>query len=242
MSNRSPITFGARTPAFSGRISLAKFLILSLFLGALGNLNTGSTLAANNSGAEPQTAGAQDRSSQLSGQLIANGPVTVNGNKAITGTTVFTDSHIAVDCAKGNSAVINLGKLGRIDIVAGTKLTLRFSDGLISGDLQEGKAIISTPSTVKVSVNTPDGGVVTSNCTQVTQECVTPVTVQGSVQCVPVVAGAPAPAPIPVHHGLGGWAIAGIVGGAAAVTGGAIAASNEGSRRIVALPVSPVAP
>jgi hypothetical protein len=29
--------------------------------------------------------------------MIATGPVTVNGNKAITGTTIFTDSNIVVD-------------------------------------------------------------------------------------------------------------------------------------------------
>src|SRR5215467_13685989 len=130
-----------------------RILILLLFLSASLVFNPGLTLAAKFRGA---ASGAQVGTSQLSGQLIANGPVTVNGNKAITGTTIFTDSNIAVDCAKGNSAVINLGKMGRIDLVAGTRLTLRLSNGLISGDLQEGKAIISTPSNVQVSVNTPD--------------------------------------------------------------------------------------
>src|SRR5262249_45702423 len=155
---------------------------------ALGTFNTGSTLARNNSGVEPQTAGSQNSTSQLNGQLIANGPVTVNGNKAITGTTIFTDSNIMVDCANGNSAVVNLGRLGRIDLVAGTKMTLRFSEGVISGELQDGKAVISTPQDVKVEVKTPDG-VVTSNCVQVQQtSCVTPVAAPGFTQCVPVAA------------------------------------------------------
>src|SRR5215475_16128670 len=152
MSIRSFVTLGVR------------ILILLLVLGASLVFNMGSTMAANNKGAA--SANAQTGNSQLNGQLIANGPVTVNGNKAITGTTIFTDSNIVVDCANGNSAIVNLGRLGRIDLVAGTRLTLRFSNGLIGGDLQEGKAIISTPSTVKVSVTTPDGGVVTSSCTQ----------------------------------------------------------------------------
>jgi hypothetical protein len=227
MSNRSPIRFRARV------------LILSLIVGALGIFNTDSTLAAKNRGVETQTAGAQSGASQLNGQLIANGPVTVNGNKAITGTTVFTDSNIAVDCAKGNSAIVNLGTLGRIELVAGTKLTLRFSEGQIGGDLTEGKAVISTPAGVKVAVNTPDG-VVSSTCAQ-TQACVTPVVVQGFVQCVPVVSG-PVRAPIPVSRGISGWGIAGIAAGAAAVTGAGVAVANSGERRLAAVTVSVVTP
>jgi hypothetical protein len=237
---------------------VARVIVLTLIFSAFGTFNTGSTLAANNSKVKPQaagsqdststtqTAGSQDSTSQLNGQLIANGPVTVNGNKVITGTTVFTDSNIAVDCVKGNSAVINLGKLGRIDLVAGTKMTLRFSDGLISGELQDGKAIISAPQDVKVEVKTADG-VVTSNCVQQTVQqtstCVTPVAVQGYTQCVPVVAAAPAPVPIPVG-GLSGWAIGGIVGGAAAVTAGAVAVADDDDDGLFVplVGVSPVAP
>src|SRR5262245_63863213 len=196
-------------------------LILLLVLGAFLAFNIGSTLAAQNRSA---AANGQTRNSQLNGQLIANGPVTINGNKAITGTTVFTGSNIVVDCANGNSAIVNLGRLGRIELVAGTKLTLRFSDGMISGDLQDGKAVISTSPGVKVAVNTPDG-VVSSDCAQ---SCVTPVAVQGFVQCVPVAAPAPVPARVPLPPaGLSGRAIAGILAGAGAL--GAVAASTAGS-------------
>lgn len=237
MLNRSTIRFVARV------------LVLSLIFGAFNAFNTGSTLAAKNKGADTQKAGAQNGNSQskiagaqngnsqLNGQLIANGPVTVNGKRAITGTTIFTDSQITVDCATGNSAIVNLGKLGRIEMVAGSKLTLRFSDGLIGGELQDGKAVISTPEGVKVSVNTPDG-VVTSNCSQA---CVTPVAVQGFVQCVPVVSG-PVPAPIPVPAGVSGWALAGGLLGAAGVTGAAVAVANNEGNNILAAPVSPVTP
>jgi hypothetical protein len=221
MSNCSPRTLGAR------------ILILSLFLSISLVFNNGSTLAAQNRGAAP--ANAQSGNSQLTGQLIANGPVTVNGNKAITGTTVFTDSNVVVDCAKGNSAIVNLGKLGRIELVAGTKMTLRFSDGLISGNIQDGKAVISTPGGVKVEVNTPDGGVVTSNCVKV-QECVTPVAVQGFVQCVPVVAAPPRQVPV---GGLSNRALAGVLAGAAG--GAAAIAAVAGSDNDI-IPVTAVSP
>jgi hypothetical protein len=225
MSTRSFVTLRVRT------------LILLFVLGASLAFNLGSALAAQNRGAA--AANAQTGSSQLNGQLIANGPVTVNGNKAITGSTVFTGSNIAVDCANGNTAFVNLGRLGRIELVAGTRLTLRFSDGMISGDLQDGKAVISTPPGVKVQVNTPDG-VVSTDCAQ---SCVTPVAVQGFVQCVPVAAPAPVPARVPLPPaGLNRWAIVGILGGAGAA--GAVAATTAGEegKVIPGTAVSPTRP
>ena len=221
MSNCSSVKHGVRT------------LIMLLVLGASLVFNLGSILAAQNRGA---AANPQTGNSQLNGQLIANGPVTVNGNKAITGTTVFNGSNIAVDCANGNSAIVNLGRLGRIELVPGTKLTLRFSDGMISGDLQDGKAVISTPPGVKVAVNTPDG-VVSADCVQA---CVTPVVVQGFTQCAAV---APAPVRVPLPPaGLNRWAIAGIVAGGAAA--GAVAATTAGEEGGVIPPtaVSPTRP
>jgi len=217
----------------------ARILILSLFLSISLIFNNGSTLAAQNRGAAP--ANAQSGNSQITGQLIANGPVTINGNKAITGTTVFTGSNVVVDCAKGNSAIVNLGKLGRIELVAGTKMTLRFSDGLISGAIQDGKANISTPPDVKVEVATPDGKVVTDNCVKVqVQECVTPVAVQGFVQCVPVVAAAPVytPAGVGVNKVVLAAALGGTAAGAAVF--GAFAGDNPD---IIPVPVvSPTIP
>jgi hypothetical protein len=206
MSNRSSIKFGAR------------FLVLSLILGAFWLFNTGSTLAAKNRGAA--TANAQTGNSQLTGQLIVGGPVTVNEKTAITGTTIFTDSRIAVECAKRNSAVVDLGKLGRIELTAGSKMTLRFDQGLISGDLTEGKAVIRAPAGMRVAVNTPQG-VVSANCGQA---CVTPVVVQG-VQCVPVVAGQVGGVAGPGGPGIA--AIAGIGGGVAAATAFAARGDDE---------------
>jgi hypothetical protein len=227
MSISLPGTFGAR------------ILILLLFLSISLVFNNGSTLAAQNRGAAP--ANAQSGNSQITGQLIANGPVTVNGNKAITGTTVFTGSNVVVDCAKGNSAIVNLGKLGRIELVAGTKMTLRFSDGLISGNIQDGKANITTQDGVKVEVNTPDGKVVTGNCVKV-QECVTTVAAPGFSQCVPVVAAAPAPVYTPAAGGANRLVLAAALGGTAAGAAvfGAFAGDNPD---IIPVPVvSPTIP
>ena len=219
---------------------VARVLVLALIFSAFGTFNTGSTLAANNGGVEPQTSGSQDSTSQLNGQLIANGPVTVNGNKAITGTTIFTDSHIAVDPAKGNSAIINLGKLGRIELVAGTKLLLQFSEGLISGNLEEGQAIVNVPSGVKVAINAPNaaqkgvgGG----------QEPVKVITVHDTVAVPPAtVPVAAPPAQVPVSGGLSGRALAGILGGAGAVAAAAAIAADDDDDDLFVPSVSPVTP
>src|SRR5262245_54767001 len=172
MSNRSPIALRTRGPVL--------LLILSAFL----IFNTGSTLAAKNKGAEPATAKAKAGNTQRVGQLIVTGSVTVNDKQAITGTTIFTDSRIVVACDKGNSAIVNLGRPGRIELTAGAKLTLRFGEGLISGDLAEGKAVISTPAGVKVAVNTPDGVAAAAGG----EAAVTPAVAQRGVRCIPVVA------------------------------------------------------
>ena len=248
MSNRSWRTLGARV------------LVLSLVLGALGLFNTGSTLAAKNKGAA--TPNAQTGKSQLTGQLIATGSVTVNGNKAITGTTVYPDSRIAVDCAKRNSAIVNLGKLGRIELTAGAKLTLRFGEGLIAGELTEGKALISTPPGVKVAVNTPDG--VTSGGG--VDAAVTPIAAPLNARCDPGAAGspgqagtippgrsrtgspgqgAPAGAPAGAPGSFGGFGVTdavflGVLGGAGVAAG--VDATSNNNAGAIPLSVSPTRP
>ena len=49
------------------------------------------------------------------GDLSVVGEVTVNGTSAISGATVFSDS--TVTTAKGSSAVVSLGKLGRVEVL-----------------------------------------------------------------------------------------------------------------------------
>ncbi len=202
--------------------------ILTLTLSSFGAVNTGSILAAENT--ENTTgnttgntkAGDARENSQQVGQMIVTGSVTVNEKRAITGTTVFTDSRIAVACAKGNSAIVNLGRLGRIELSAGSKLVLRFSDGLISGDLLEGKAVVSTPAGVKVAVNTPEG--VSSSDGK--DAAVTPVATQRGVRCVPITTGSSS-SPSALGSGALGALLIGIGGAAAAAT--AVAASENTS-------------
>jgi hypothetical protein len=211
MSNHSPKV----------RRGIVAVLVLSLVLGGFGAFNPGLILAAENAGISAGSGSDRVETSQLVGQMIVTGIVTVNEKKAITGATVFTDSRIAVACAKGSSAIVNLGRLGRVELSAGSKLLLRFSDGIISGDLLEGKAVVSTPAGVKVAVNTPEG-VSTSDGNEA---AVTPVATQRGVRCVPVALGPS------TSTALGSGPLAALligIGGAAAA-GAAVATSESPS-------------
>ncbi len=197
--------------------------LMSISLLLFGAFNTGSTLAARNPKNTDSEMPANTQESQQVGQLIVSGSVTVNDKRAITGTTVFTDSRIAVACAKGSSAFINLGRLGRIELTSGSKLVLRFTDGLIGGDLIEGKAVVSSPAGVKVALNTPDG-VSTADGADAS---VTPVVTQRGVRCVPAAVSSSGSSSSVLGSGALGAILVGIGGGAAAAA--AVASVQEES-------------
>lgn len=157
------------------------------------------------------------------GQLIVTGNVSINDKKAVNGTTVFSNSRIAVACAKGNGAIVNLGRLGRVELGPGTKIMLKFKDGVISGDLLEGKALVNTPPGVKVSINTPDG--VTNSDGK--EASVTPVNSQRGVRCVPAAVNSSSGGSNSTLSALSPGALAALIvgiGGAAAA--GAVVASD----------------
>src|SRR5919199_50500 len=92
------------------------------------------------------------------GELSVSGKVTVNGQNAISGATVFSDSTIVT--AQNSSAVVSLGKLGRIEMLPGTTLKLSFTDNSITGMLDSGRLQISVPQGVVSSFTTKDAMVV----------------------------------------------------------------------------------
>jgi len=90
-----------------------------------------------------------------SGELSVSGQVTVNGQSAISGATVFSDSTITT--AANSSAVLSLGKLGRIELLPGSTMKVSFNETSITGMLDAGRARISTPAGVSASITTKDG-------------------------------------------------------------------------------------
>ena len=80
--------------------------------------------------------------------------VLVNGETARSGRSVFSGSTIATSNDTG--AVMNLGKLGRIELAPSTTLTLAFDENGIFGDLASGKVSV-LGSAGDVMIKTLDG-------------------------------------------------------------------------------------
>jgi len=90
-----------------------------------------------------------------SGELSVSGVVTVNGENALAGGTVFSDSLITT--AEKSSATVNISKLGRVEMSAKSGLRLSFTENSITGLLENGSANLSTLAGVAVSITTKDG-------------------------------------------------------------------------------------
>jgi hypothetical protein len=77
------------------------------------------------------------------GRLTTRGnhPVTVNGNSARSGETVFSGQSIQTPAGVG--ATVNLPGLGRVDIAPNTNLTLSFGDGKINVTLASGCVVLT---------------------------------------------------------------------------------------------------
>src|SRR5881275_33130 len=89
------------------------------------------------------------------GDLSVVGEVSVNGTSAISGATVFSDSTITT--GQNSSAVVSLGKLGRVELLPNSSLKLSFTDKGVSGMLESGRVRVSSSSGVSASVTTKDG-------------------------------------------------------------------------------------
>ncbi|MDT5294995.1 MAG: hypothetical protein QOJ76_1875, partial [Acidobacteriota bacterium] len=95
------------------------------------------------------------------GDLSVVGEVSVNGTSAISGATVFSDS--TVTTAKGSSAVVSLGKLGRVEVLPNSSLKLSFTDAGVSGMLESGRVRVSSSSGVGATITTKDGAAIADN-------------------------------------------------------------------------------
>ena len=92
------------------------------------------------------------------GDLSVVGEVTVNGQSAISGATVFSDSTITTGAS--STAVVSLGKLGRVELLPNTTVKLSFNATSISGALDAGRLQVSTLAGMSAIVTTKDGSAV----------------------------------------------------------------------------------
>jgi len=88
----------------------------------------------------------------MAGEITVTGQVTVNGQAAVSNATVISGSTIVTGA--NSSAVISLGKTGRIEVLANSSMTLSFSENSIVGTLSEGKYRISSAAGVAATMAT----------------------------------------------------------------------------------------
>jgi hypothetical protein len=101
-------------------------------------------------------------SGKIAGELLISGVnsadktsyVKVNGETAQTGRSIFSASTIATPNANG--AIVNLGKLGQIELASDTTLSLSFDEKGISGNLLAGRVTVLN-ATDAVNIKLVDG-------------------------------------------------------------------------------------
>lgn len=96
-------------------------------------------------------AGAKD----MTGEITVTGSVTVNGQSVVSNSTIVSGSVIATGA--NSTATVNLGKVGRIEVQAGSNFTLKFSETSITGILSEGKVRVNNNAGIATTITTKDG-------------------------------------------------------------------------------------
>ena len=108
-----------------------------------------------------------------SGELTATGSVTVNSRAAVSGSTVASGSTITT--GESSSAIVSLGKIGRVELLANTTLVLKYDETGIYGTLNEGKLRVMSMSGYNANIATRDGMAVAdstqANTFAVEKEC-----------------------------------------------------------------------
>lgn len=92
------------------------------------------------------------------GELTITGQVTVNGQPAVSNSTILSGAVIAAGA--NSNAVVNLGKLGRVEVLADSNVTLIFSTGSIVATLSAGQTRVSTSAGIAATVTTKDATVI----------------------------------------------------------------------------------
>lgn len=94
----------------------------------------------------------------MMGEITVTGQVTVNGQSVVSNTTLASGSTITT--GTDSSAIINLGKNGRVEVLSDASVTLNFSDNSIVGTLSSGKVRVSNAAGVATSITTKNATVV----------------------------------------------------------------------------------
>ncbi|MGI8786629.1 MAG: hypothetical protein ACR2HG_02555 [Pyrinomonadaceae bacterium] len=97
-------------------------------------------------------------SNDVMGEITVTGQVTVNG-QAVTSDSIFTSGSTIVTGTNA-SAVISLGKNGRVEVLSDSSVTLKFTDNSIVGLLSAGKVRVSNSAGVASTITTRNATVI----------------------------------------------------------------------------------
>lgn len=108
------------------------------------------------------------KTDRLAGELTISGKLTngevpavlVNGETAQNGRSIFSSSTITTPA--GANAIINIAKLGTIELAPNTNISVTFDETGINADLTAGKVTV-LGATADVNVKTPNGQVTKLN-------------------------------------------------------------------------------
>lgn len=92
------------------------------------------------------------------GEISVNGQVTVNGQTVASNSTVTSGSTIVT--GTNSSAIVSLGKNGRVEVLGDSSITLKFTNNSIVGMLTAGKVLVSNTAGIAATVTTRNAAVI----------------------------------------------------------------------------------
>lgn len=94
----------------------------------------------------------------VTGEITVIGQVSVNSQPAVSGSTVVSGSIITTSA--NSSAIVNLGKNGRIEVLDSSSLTLKFTENSITGALASGKIRVTNAAGISTTFTTANATVI----------------------------------------------------------------------------------
>jgi hypothetical protein len=94
----------------------------------------------------------------MAGDITVRGQVSINGQTAVSNSTIFSASSIATGA--DSSAIIYLGKNGRVEVLSGSSLTITFTETSITGTLSNGNVRVANAPGVETTLTTSNSTVI----------------------------------------------------------------------------------
>jgi hypothetical protein len=98
---------------------------------------------------------------EATGEITITGQVSINGQTAVSHSTIVSGSTIVTSA--DSSAIINLGKSGRIEILDKSSLTLKFTENSITGMLSSGNIRVANAAGIGTTFTTSNSTVISDS-------------------------------------------------------------------------------